>query len=141
MFLSHFYPAVKRYDARHPLVCPWQLLILQVRLALAQLIWSPPHLLVLDEVTTHLDSDSIVALAKGLNAYEGALLVVTHDRFFMRSVVEGENPFDEEEEVEWDEERKGDVFLLEKGQLRLLQGGVAAYEKRALKAVKRIKAG
>jgi ATPase subunit of ABC transporter with duplicated ATPase domains len=93
---------------------------------------------VLDEVTTHLDSDSIVALAKELNAYEGALLVVTHDRFFMRSVVEGENPFnDGEEEMNWNDERKGNVFLLEKGQLKMLQGGVAAYEKRAFKSVKR----
>jgi ATP-binding cassette subfamily F protein 3 len=93
---------------------------------------------VLDEVTTHLDSDSIVALAKELNAYEGALLVVTHDRFFMRTVVEGENPFNEgEEETEWNGERRGNVFLLEKGQLKMLQGGVTAYEKRALKAVKR----
>ena len=47
----------------------------------------------LDEVTTHLDADTIVALVRELNAYEGALLVVTHDRFFVRTVVEGEDPY------------------------------------------------
>jgi ATP-binding cassette subfamily F protein 3 len=107
--------------------------ILQVRLALAQLIWSPPHLLVLDEVTTHLDSDTIITLVKELNAYEGAVLVVTHDRFFMRTVVEGENPYDEDEEGEWNEEMKGDVWLLEKGRMRVIAGGVGAWEKKALR--------
>lgn len=104
-----------------------------MRLALAQLIWSPPHLLVLDEVTTHLDSDTIITLVKELNAYEGAVLVVTHDRFFMRTVVEGENPYDEDEEGEWNEEMKGDVWLLEKGRMRVIAGGVGAWEKKALR--------
>lgn len=110
-----------------------------MRLALALIIWSPPHLLVLDEVTTHLDSDTIVALVKELNAYDGAVLVVSHDRFFMRSVVEGERPFgDEEDDGDWNEERKGDVWIVEKGRLSRLQGGVAEYVKKAAKAVKKI---
>jgi ATP-binding cassette subfamily F protein 3 len=56
----------------------------KVRVALAKLLWPPPQLLILDEVTTHLDSDSIMALVLALREYEGAVLVVTHDRFFMR---------------------------------------------------------
>lgn len=55
-----------------------------VRVALAKLLWMPPHLLILDEVTTHLDADTIEALIYALRGYEGAILVVTHDRFFMR---------------------------------------------------------
>jgi len=112
----------------------------KVRLALATLIWSPPHLLVLDEVTTHLDSDTIVALARELNAYEGSVLLVTHDRFFMRAVVQGEDPFDDdgEDDGEWNEDRKGDVFLLEKGRLAALPGGVEAYEAKAMKAVRKM---
>lgn len=58
------------------------------RLALAKLLWTPPHLLILDEVTIHLDSDTIQALALAMKRYEGAILVITHDRFFMRCVVE-----------------------------------------------------
>jgi ATP-binding cassette subfamily F protein 3 len=56
----------------------------KVRVALAKLLWPPPQLLILDEVTTHLDSDTIMSLVLALREYDGALLVVTHDRFFMR---------------------------------------------------------
>lgn len=58
----------------------------KVRVALAKLLWPPPQLLILDEVTTHLDSDTIMSLVIALKEYDGALLVVTHDRFFMRYV-------------------------------------------------------
>ena len=37
-----------------------------------------------DEVTTHLDADTILGLVQALREYDGAILVVTHDRFFMR---------------------------------------------------------
>jgi len=61
-----------------------------VRVALAEcLLPSPPHLLILDEPTTHLDADSIIALIRALKHYQGALLIVSHDRFFIRCVVEG----------------------------------------------------
>ena len=56
----------------------------KVRVALAKLLWPPPQLLILDEVTTHLDADTILSLVNALREYDGALLVVTHDRFFMR---------------------------------------------------------
>jgi ATP-binding cassette subfamily F protein 3 len=58
----------------------------KVRVALAKLLWPPPQLLILDEVTTHLDADSILSLVLALKEYDGALLIVTHDRFFMRLV-------------------------------------------------------
>jgi ATP-binding cassette subfamily F protein 3 len=58
----------------------------KVRVALAKLLWQPPQLLILDEVTTHLDSDTISSLVAALREYDGAILVVTHDRFFMRYV-------------------------------------------------------
>jgi ATPase subunit of ABC transporter with duplicated ATPase domains len=44
-------------------------------------VYLPPHLLVLDEVTTHLDSDTVLALIDALKQYRGALMVITHDRF------------------------------------------------------------
>ncbi|KAG6833688.1 hypothetical protein H0H87_002884 [Tephrocybe sp. NHM501043] len=116
----------------------------KVRLALAKLIFSPPHLLVLDEVTTHLDADTVLALVDALKQYQGALLVITHDRFFMRCVVEGESPNespdgsdDEEDEEdahrEW-QAKPGVVYRLIKGQLKPLDGGMRKYEAIALKA-------
>jgi ATPase subunit of ABC transporter with duplicated ATPase domains len=47
---------------------------------------SPPPLLILDEPTNHLDVDSIEAVEAGLRAYDGALLVVSHDETFLEAV-------------------------------------------------------
>ena len=46
----------------------------------------PPPLLILDEPTNHLDVDSIEAVEAGLRAYDGALLVVSHDETFLEAV-------------------------------------------------------
>ncbi len=46
----------------------------------------PPELLILDEPTNHLDLDGIAALEAALKAYDGALLVVSHDAAFLRSI-------------------------------------------------------
>ncbi|UFW50787.1 MULTISPECIES: ABC-F family ATP-binding cassette domain-containing protein [Bradyrhizobium] len=47
---------------------------------------TPPSLLILDEPTNHLDIDSIEAVEAGLRAYDGALLVVSHDEVFLRAI-------------------------------------------------------
>ncbi|WP_448151419.1 ABC-F family ATP-binding cassette domain-containing protein [Labrys miyagiensis] len=46
----------------------------------------PPSLLILDEPTNHLDLDSISAVESGLRAYDGALLVVSHDEMFLEGI-------------------------------------------------------
>ncbi len=46
----------------------------------------PPELLVLDEPTNHLDVDAIEAVEAGLRAYDGALLVVSHDETFLAAI-------------------------------------------------------
>jgi len=47
---------------------------------------APPPLLILDEPTNHLDIDSLAAVEAGLNAFDGALLVVSHDRPFIDAI-------------------------------------------------------
>ncbi|OWV88002.1 ABC transporter [Rhizobium sp. R635] len=47
---------------------------------------APPPLLILDEPTNHLDIDSIAAVEAGLRAYDGALLVVSHDETFLENI-------------------------------------------------------
>lgn len=56
------------------------------RVGLAQVLIQAPDLLILDEPTNHLDFDSIEWLQSYLTAYKGALLVVTHDRYFLDQI-------------------------------------------------------
>jgi len=56
------------------------------RLILAKLLIDPPNFLLLDEPTTHLDVDAVDALVRALNAYEGTILCISHDIYFVRSV-------------------------------------------------------
>ncbi|MBO3760879.1 energy-dependent translational throttle protein EttA [Ciceribacter sp. L1K22] len=56
------------------------------RVALCQLLLRKPDLLLLDEPTNHLDAETIAWLEKHLREYPGAILMVTHDRYFLDNV-------------------------------------------------------
>ncbi|MDX6285848.1 MAG: hypothetical protein QOG53_1333 [Frankiales bacterium] len=58
------------------------------RVALCRLLLEQPDLLLLDEPTNHLDAESVEWLEKHLAAYPGAVLAVTHDRYFLENVAE-----------------------------------------------------
>ena len=58
----------------------------QKRVGLAQVLIEQPDLLLLDEPTNHLDLDSVIWLQDFLKSYKGAVLVVTHDRYFLDQV-------------------------------------------------------
>ena len=106
----------------------------KVRLALACIVWDHPHLLVLDEITTHLDFYTVEALGKALKAFDGALLLVSHDRFLMKSVIEGDMDLlgldeEEPERVEQAEvELQRSLYLLKNGDLKRLEHGVREFE-------------
>lgn len=59
----------------------------QKRIGIAQVLIAEPDLLILDEPTNHLDINSVQWLEKYLASYKGALLLVTHDRYFLERTV------------------------------------------------------
>ncbi|MEL7401690.1 MAG: ATP-binding cassette domain-containing protein [Pseudomonadota bacterium] len=60
----------------------------KARLALALIAWQKPNLLLLDEPTNHLDLDMREALTLALQAYPGAVVVISHDRHLLRNTVD-----------------------------------------------------
>ena len=56
------------------------------RLILAKLLINPPNFLLLDEPTTHLDVDAVEALVGALTDYQGTIVFISHDIYFVRSV-------------------------------------------------------
>ncbi len=59
----------------------------KTRLALAKLLLTKPDILILDEPTNHLDIDTLSWLEQYLTGYSGAILIVSHDRYFLDKVV------------------------------------------------------
>ncbi|KAH1316873.1 hypothetical protein KXX16_006633 [Aspergillus fumigatus] len=117
-----------------------------VRLAIAKVIWNAPHLLVLDEITTHLDFHTVTALATALSSFNGAILLVSHDRFLVRSVIKGkrddDHSLDEEfegvdQEVE-EQSRRRSVYVMKGGKLIEQPNGAEQFEQSLVKRVKKM---
>ncbi|KAK2846427.1 hypothetical protein FQN49_005732 [Arthroderma sp. PD_2] len=118
-----------------------------VRLGLARILWKMPHILVLDEITTHLDFHTVLALAAALSSYNGALLLVSHDRYLVRKVIEGKQNLDDdngaaEHEAKAheaiDESKRRDVVVLKAGKLQLQEDGVDQFEASLQKRVRKL---
>ena len=81
----------------------------RARLTLAKLILSKMNLLVLDEPTNHLDMKTLFWLEEYLSAYKGALLTVSHDRYFLDKTVK-------------------QIYELENGNLSVFKGNYTKYK-------------
>jgi len=89
-------------------VCPMKQLSdgQRCRVSFAWLAWQCPHLLLLDEPTNHLDMESIDALAEAINAFEGGMILVSHDFRLVSQVAEEIWVCDKQMVKKWD----GDIF-------------------------------
>jgi len=71
------------------------------RVALCRLLLSKPDILLLDEPTNHLDAESVAWLEQHLNQYEGTIIAVTHDRYFLDNVAGWILELDRGEGIPW----------------------------------------
>ncbi|PHH91646.1 hypothetical protein CDD83_10863 [Cordyceps sp. RAO-2017] len=119
-----------------------------VRCELARLFWRRPHCLVLDEITTHLDYETVTALRVALSHWEGAVVLVSHDRWFMRGAVEGDLGEDDSDDGSQasgagpdEPPRRRLTHRLKGGRLVPLAGGVAEFEELMEKRVAKLLPG
>lgn len=102
-----------------------------VRLAFAMLFLDPPHVFVLDEPSTHLDLATVIALTEALRTYNGAAVLVSHDRYLLRTVIEGESLVDDDSDSDPEEEiaqRNRMVYEIKNARLKALPAGIAGWE-------------
>jgi len=71
------------------------------RVALCRLLLSKPDILLLDEPTNHLDAESVAWLEEHLNRYQGTIIAVTHDRYFLDNVAGWILELDRGEGIPW----------------------------------------
>ncbi|GAA4884099.1 ATP-binding cassette domain-containing protein [Ferrimonas pelagia] len=86
----------------------------KARLVLALLVWQRPNLLLLDEPTNHLDLEMRHSLTMALQGFEGAMVVVSHDRHLLRATCE-------------------DLYLVDAGQVQPFSGDLEDYHQWLLK--------
>ncbi len=80
----------------------------KARLALALMVWQRPNLLLMDEPTNHLDMEMREALILALQDYEGAVVLISHDRHLLRTCVD-------------------DLYLVYEGELKPFPGSIDDY--------------
>ena len=100
------------------------------RVALCRLLLQKPDVLLLDEPTNHLDAESIDWLEQHLQQYEGTVIAVTHDRYFLDDVAEWILELDRGEGIPW----KGNYssWLEQKSQRLALEEKVASKRRKTL---------
>ncbi|KAH7908618.1 P-loop containing nucleoside triphosphate hydrolase protein [Hygrophoropsis aurantiaca] len=104
------------------------------RVAFAMILYESPHVLVLDEITNHLDMGTLDTLVEALAGYTGALVLVSHDVWFLKQLMEEEEGEEIEEEDVPDERA---FYVVRNGAVRHWEKGMDGYVELVMKKVKK----
>jgi len=88
-----------------------------VRLIMASIFYNKPHFIILDEPTNHLDTETIEVMIENLKKFEGAVIIVSHDQYFVDQIAQR-------------------VYYLRNQKFHVLEGGVKEYIKIVKKDLK-----
>ncbi|HLQ82315.1 MAG TPA: ABC-F family ATP-binding cassette domain-containing protein [Pseudogracilibacillus sp.] len=101
------------------------------RVAIAKTLIQPVNLLILDEPTNHLDNETIIWLEQYLTRYQGALLLVTHDRYFLDRITNRIYELDNGSLYVY--EGNYEIFLEQKAEREILEHSLAEKHQNTLK--------
>lgn len=107
------------------------------RIAFAMILFDRPHVLVLDEITNHLDMGTVEMLVDALAGYSGALVAVSHDVWFLKQILEPESNEDEDDSDDDVLPSQNEVFTIKNGQVQKWEKGIDAYVASVLRTVKK----
>jgi ATP-binding cassette subfamily F protein 3 len=109
------------------------------RIAFAMILYDQPHVLVLDEITNHLDMGTVEMLVDALAEYSGALVVVSHDVWFLKQIFEPEIVGDnDDDEADGDQlPSQNEVYTIKNGQVQKWEKGIDAYVASVLRTVRK----
>jgi len=107
------------------------------RVALAMILYDAPHVLVLDEITNHLDMGTVDRLVEALEGFEGALVLVSHDVWFMKQLMEEEGDDDDDDDDENNVKEERTFYVVRNGTVKRWEKGMDAYVEAVMKKVRK----
>lgn len=107
------------------------------RVVLAMILYDQPHILILDEITNHLDMGTIDVLVEALSGFSGCLVLVSHDFWFLKQLMEPILDDEQSDDEDVENDTFYDVFSLKSGALKRWDSGLDNYIESNLKEVRK----
>lgn len=104
------------------------------RIAFAIILYDAPHVLVIDEITNHLDMGTVDRLVEALEGFEGALVLVSHDVWFMKQLMEGEG---DDDDGDGDVKEERTFYVVRNGAVKRWEKDMDGYVDAVMKKVRK----
>lgn len=110
------------------------------RIGFALILFDRPHVLVLDEITNHLDMGTVEMLVDALVGYSGALIIVSHDVWFLKQIMEPESDDNDDDDDSLVESEiipnQNEIYVIDDGNVYKWEKGMDSYVSSILRTIK-----